>query len=204
MYIIIAGCGKVGFGLASKLSREGHDVVVIDSDESSFMRLDNGFGGLRVVGVPIDQDILKKAGIDQADALAAVTPDDNMNIMVSQVAKEICGIPRVVARIYNPAREDIFHQFGLETICPTNLSVETMAGILTGKSVEATCTIGSNTFSFSIEDVSPDLAGRQVMDIKWQDGRFIFGILKDGEFTFAHPYVVVEKGNKLVIADKMD
>lgn len=204
MYIIIAGCGKVGFGLASKLSREGHDVVVIDSDESSFMRLDNDFGGLRVVGVPIDQDILKKAGIDQADALAAVTPDDNMNIMVSQVAKEICGIPRVVARIYNPAREDIFHQFGLETICPTNLSVETMAGILTGKSVEATCTIGSNTFSFSIEDVSPDLAGRQVMDIKWQDGRFIFGILKDGEFTFAHPYVVVEKGNKLVIADKMD
>ncbi len=204
MYIIIAGCGKVGSGLASKLSREGHDVAVIDSDESAFEKLDDDFGGLRVVGVPIDQDILKKAGIDQADALAAVTPDDNMNIMVSQVAKDICGIPRVVARIYNPAREDIFHQFGLETICPTNLTVETIAAFLTGKPFETTCTIGSNTISFTVEDVDPELVGSQIIDIRRKDDRFIFGIIKDGRFTFAHPYTVVEKGSKLVIAGKVD
>ncbi|HOK42103.1 MAG TPA: TrkA family potassium uptake protein [Thermoclostridium caenicola] len=204
MHIIIAGCGKVGSGLASKLSREGYDVAVIDSDESAFEKLDDDFSGLRVVGVPIDQDILKKAGIDQADALAAVTPDDNMNIMVSQVAKDLCGIPRVVARIYNPAREDIFHQFGLETICPTNLTVETIAAFLTGKPFETTCTIGSNTISFTIEDVDPDLVGSQIIDIRRKDDRFIFGILKDGRFTFAHPYTVVEKGSKLVIAGKVD
>ena len=186
MHIIIAGCGKVGSGLASKLSREGYDVAVIDSDESAFEKLDDDFSGLRVVGVPIDQDILKKAGIDQADALAAVTPDDNMNIMVSQVAK------------------DIFHQFGLETICPTNLTVETIAAILTGNPFETTCTIGSNTISFTIEDVDPDLVGSQIIDIRRKDDRFIFGILKDGRFTFAHPYAVVEKGCKLVIAGKVD
>ena len=204
MYIIIAGCGTVGSGLASKLSREGHDIAVIDNDESSFRRLDDDFQGLRVVGVPIDQDILKKAGIDQADALAAVTPDDNMNIMVSQVAKDICGISRVVARIYDPAREDVFHQFGLETICPTNLSVETIASILTGKPFESTCTIGSNTFSFRIEDVDPSLVGSQIMDIRPLDDRFIFGMIKGGNFTFAHPYAVVEKDSKLVIAGRMD
>jgi len=204
MFIIIAGCGTVGSGLACKLYREGHDVVVVDSDEASFRRLDDDFGGIRVVGVPIDQDVLKKAGIDHADALAAVTPDDNMNIMVSQVARDICGIPRVVARISNPAREDIFHQFGLDTICPTNLIVETIASILTGKSAEATCTIGSNTFSFRIEDADPSLAGSQIMDIRPQDDRFIFGIITDGRFTFAHPYAVVDKGSKFIIASKMD
>ena len=204
MFIIIAGCGTVGSGLACKLYREGHDVVVVDSDEASFRRLDDDFGGIRVVGVPIDQDVLKKAGIDHADALAAVSPDDNMNIMVSQVARDICGIPRVVARISNPAREDIFHQFGLDTICPTNLIVETIASILTGKSAEATCTIGSNTFSFRIEDADPSLAGSQIMDIRPQDDRFIFGIITDGRFTFAHPYAVVDKGSKFIIASKMD
>lgn len=204
MFIIIAGCGTVGSGLACKLYREGHDVAIIDSDEASFKRLDDDFEGLRVVGVPVDQDVLKKAGIDQADALAAVTPDDNMNIMVSQVAKDICGIPRVVARISNPAREDIFHQFGLDTICPTNLSVETIAAILTGKSVEATCTIGSNTFSFRIGDVDPSLVGSQILDIRPQDDQFIFGIITDGRFTFAHPYAVVDKNSKFIIASKLD
>ena len=191
-------------GLACRLYREGHDVAVIDSDEASFKGLDDDFEGLRVVGVPVDQDILKKAGIDQADALAAVTQDDNMNIMVSQVAKDICGISRVVARISDPAREDIFHQFGLDTICPTNLSVEAMAAILTGKSAAAACTIGSNTFSFRIEDADPTLAGSQIMDIRPQDDWFIFGIITGGRFTFAHPYAVVDKDSKLVIASIMD
>lgn len=204
MYIIIAGCGTVGSGLARKLYREGHDVAVIDSDEASFRRLDDDFEGLRVLGVPIDQDVLKKAGIDNADALAAVTPDDNMNIMVSQVAKDLCGIPRVVARITDPARENIFHQFGLETICPTNLSVETLASILTGKSYDATCTIGSNTFSFRIEEADPGMVGNQVMNIRMPDDRFIFGIITGNDFTFAYPYAVVEKGSKLVIASRMD
>lgn len=204
MYIIIAGCGKVGSGLADKLCWEGHDVVVVDSDEASFKRLGNEFTGLKVVGVPIDQDVLKKAGVDRADAVAAVTPDDNMNIMVSQIARNIHNVTRVIARIYNPAREYVFHQFGLETICPTNLSVDIMSSVLTGKTLEATCTIGSTTISFHY--VKPDKIqeGSQVKDIKQPKDGFIFGVVKNSVFTFAYPYIVIEKDDLLVISTQMD
>ena len=124
MHIIVIGCGKVGSKLANVLSREGHDVVVVERETEQFRELDRNFSGVTITGVPIDQDILKHAGIETADALAAVTPDDNVNIMVCQIAKELFNVPKVIARIYNPAREHVFHEFGLETICPTNMTVE--------------------------------------------------------------------------------
>jgi trk system potassium uptake protein TrkA len=205
MYIIIAGCGKVGSGLASKLSREGHDVVIIDFDEESFFKLDEDFHGLKITGVPFDQDVLKKAGVEKADAVAAVTPEDNVNIMVSQTAKDIYGVPRVLARIYNPARERVFHQFGLETICPTNLSVEIIGAILVGKTSQATCTIGSNTLSFHYEAPDKSYEGHPVGHIRQTDIRgFIIGIIRKGEFRFAYPDVIVEKEDVLVIANKID
>lgn len=205
MYIIIAGCGKVGSGLANMLSKQGHDVVVIDFDEKAFHKLDDDFNGLKIAGVPFDQDVLKKAGVDKADAVAAVTPEDNVNIMVSQTAKDIYGVPRVLARIYNPSRERVFHQFGLETICPTNLSVEIIASIMVGKTVEATCTIGSNTLSFHYAAPDKNQAGNAIRDLKLarEDG-FIMGVIKKGEFTFAFPEVLVEHEDALVIARKID
>lgn len=204
MYIIIAGCGKVGSRLADKLSWEGHDVVVVDSDESSLKRLGSEFTGLKVVGVPIDQDVLKKAGVDKADAVAAVTPDDNMNIMVSQIARNIYNVPRVIARIYNPTREHVFHQFGLETICPTNLSVDIMSSVLIGKTLEAICTIGSTTVSYHYEKPNKTQEGSQIKDIKHPKDGFIFGVIKNSVFTFAYPYIVVEKDDLLVISTQMD
>jgi trk system potassium uptake protein TrkA len=204
MYIIIAGCGKVGSGLAEKLSWEGHDVVVVESDESALARLGADFNGLKIVGVPIDQDVLKRAGIDKADAIAAVTQEDNMNIMVSQIAKTLYNVPRVIARIYNPARESIFHQFGLETICPTNLSVDIMASIITGKTMEATCTIGSTTIGYRYEKPDRKHHGSQIKDIVQPEEEFIFGVIKGSEFTFAFPYVIVEEDDLFVIARKLD
>ncbi|HBQ64390.1 MAG TPA: hypothetical protein DD727_05630 [Clostridiales bacterium] len=123
MQIIVIGCGKVGSKLANVLSREGHDVVVVENEGENFLGLDRDFNGVTISGVPIDQDVLRHAGIETADALAAVTPDDNVNIVVCQIAKEIFKVPTVVARIYNPAREHVFHEFGLETVCPTNMTV---------------------------------------------------------------------------------
>ena len=123
MNIIIVGCGKVGSRLAYQLSDDGHDVVIVDNDRDAFKALPHEFNGITVVGVPIDQDVLKQAGIESADIFAALSPDDNLNIMACQVAKEIFKVPKVIARIYNPEREYIFHQFGLDTICPTNITV---------------------------------------------------------------------------------
>lgn len=204
MYIIVAGCGKVGSGLADKLSREGHDVAVVDNDEQALKKLSNDFTGIKIVGVPIDQDVLKRAGIDRADAVAAVTPEDNVNIMVSQIAKDIYNVKRVIARIYNPAREYVFHQFGLETICPTNLSVDIISSIIIGETKNTICTIGTNTISFRYEKPDKTQEGSQIKDLKHPKDAYIFGVLKKGELFFAYPHVVIEKDDLLVLSKKID
>jgi trk system potassium uptake protein TrkA len=204
MYIIIAGCGKVGSGLANKLSREGHDVAIIDSDPENFSKIDPDFSGLKLVGVPFDQDVLKNAGIDKADAVAAVTPEDNVNIMVSQIAKDIYGVPRVLARIYNPAREYVFHHFGLETICPTNITVDIISAVMLGQTLQAACTIGSNTVSFRLEKPDKAFIGQKIKEIKAYREEFLFAVVKSGELTFAFPDTLVEKEDMLVLARKID
>ncbi len=204
MYMIIAGCGKVGSGLANKLSKEGHDVVIIDFDEENFKKIEPDFTGLKLVGVPFDQDVLKKAGIDKADAVAAVTPEDNVNIMISQIAKDIYGVPRVLARIYNPLREYVFHQFGLETICPTNISVDIISSIVLGQTLNATCTIGSNTVSFRLEKPDKSFIGQKIKEIKVFREELLFAVLKKGELTLAFPDTVVEKEDMLVLSRKID
>ncbi len=121
MKFVILGCGRVGSRLAVMLDKMGHDVSIIDRTADSFKRLPTSFGGQAVIGVGIDEDVLRSAGIEGADVFAAVTNGDNTNIMASQVAKELFGVPRVIARIYDPLREETYHTLGLETICPTTL-----------------------------------------------------------------------------------
>lgn len=121
MKIVILGSGRVGARLAQLMEAEGHEVNIIDGDKASFDRLPQGFRGKAILGTGIDVDVLKSAGIESADAFAAVTNFDNTNIMACQVAKEIFGVKKVLARIYDPGREQLYHELGLETICPTTL-----------------------------------------------------------------------------------
>jgi trk system potassium uptake protein TrkA len=123
MYIIIAGCGKIGANLVKKLSNDGHDVVVIDPNEENFAQLENGTNCLTVTGTSIDEDVLKSAGIEHADALCAVTSDDNVNIMTAQIASQLYHVPHVVTRCYDPDKNDVLRQMGLCTVCPTMLTV---------------------------------------------------------------------------------
>lgn len=124
MYIIIAGCSKVGASLVNRLSEEGHNVVVIDRDKSSFAQLGSGSNCMTIVGVPIDEDVLKEAGIEAADALAAVTTDDNTNIMIAQIARQLYRVPKVLVQTKDPERQRVLSFMGLEAICPTTLTVE--------------------------------------------------------------------------------
>ena len=121
MRIVILGCGRVGAYLAKMLVAESHQVTVIDRDIEAFRRLGSDFTGNLVVGTGIDEDVLRRAGIAQAEAFVAVTNGDNTNVMAAQVAKEIFGVPRVICRIYDPLREEIYRTLELETICPTIL-----------------------------------------------------------------------------------
>ncbi len=121
MKAIIMGCGRVGAQIASMLDSEGHDVTVIDIEPSSFRRLPSTFKGRAMVGNGIDQDVLIRAGIQGIDAFAAVTQGDNRNVMAAQIAKHIFNVPKVVCRIYDPIREEVYHSLGLETVSPTTL-----------------------------------------------------------------------------------
>jgi len=119
MKVIIMGCGRMGGQLAGMLSREGHDVTIMDVDPTAFRRLPPDFQGRRFLGNGIDQDHLRRAGIEEADAFVAVTQGDNRNIMAAQIAKHIFKVPRVVCRIYDPKREELYRTLGLETFSPT-------------------------------------------------------------------------------------
>ncbi len=124
MYIVLIGCDRVGSLIANRLSEEGHEVVVIDNDESSFENLSPEFAGFRIIGDPGEVDILKQAKIENADAVFVTTLKDNLNLMIAQVAKNIFNIPCVVARLQDPKREEIFSSFGIKTISPTRIAAE--------------------------------------------------------------------------------
>jgi trk system potassium uptake protein TrkA len=119
MKVVIMGCGRVGARVAGILDHSGNEVAVIDTDSRAFRRLPAGFGGETIIGTGIDEDILRKAGIEDADAFIAVTNGDNRNIMAAQVARLMFNVPEVVCRIYDPVREDTYRRLGLTTVCPT-------------------------------------------------------------------------------------
>jgi trk system potassium uptake protein TrkA len=121
MKVIIMGCGRVGARLAGLLDADGHNVTVLDTDSYSFRRLSPGFKGKALVGNGIDEEVLKRAGIEQADAFVAVTQGDNRNIMAVQIAKHIFGVPRAICRIYDPLRQELYQSLGLESISPTTI-----------------------------------------------------------------------------------
>jgi trk system potassium uptake protein TrkA len=127
------GCGRVGARLASLLDAEGHSVTILDTDSYSFRRLPSSYRGKALVGNGIDEEALKRAGIEQADAFYAVTQGDNRNIMAAQIAKHIFNVKRVVCRIYDPLRQEMYESLGLESISPTTVFADLLKKKLEGK-----------------------------------------------------------------------
>jgi trk system potassium uptake protein len=130
MFIVIMGCGRVGARVASQLSRSGHEVTILDLSEKAFSRLDADFNGTTLVGNGLDVDVLRRAGIERADAFAVVTQGDNRNIMAAQVGRHIFNVPKVVTRIYDPLRQETFEMLGIEAISPTVLGADRCLAIL--------------------------------------------------------------------------
>ena len=119
MNVVVMGCGRVGARVSAILDQHGHDVSVLDTNPEAFRRLGEKFGGNTLIGTGIDEDVLRRAGIEQADVFIAVTNGDNRNIMAAQVARTVFDIEHVVVRIYDPVREDTYRRLGLRTVCPT-------------------------------------------------------------------------------------
>lgn len=133
MKAVIMGCGRVGAQLADMLDAEGHEVTVLDIDALSFKRLSSTFGGTALIGNGIDQEALKRAGIEKADVFVAVTQGDNRNIMAAQVAKHIFNVPRVICRIYDPLRQEIYEMLGIEALSPTTVFARLLKDRIGGK-----------------------------------------------------------------------
>ncbi|MFC2022761.1 potassium channel family protein [Chloroflexota bacterium] len=121
MKVVIMGCGRVGARLATLLDIEGHSVTILDTDAYSFRRLPPEFGGTALVGSGIDQDSLKQAGIEEADAFVSVTQGDNRNVMATQIARHIFNVPKVVCRIYDPLRRELYNSLGCDALSPTTI-----------------------------------------------------------------------------------
>jgi len=119
MLVVIAGCGRVGSGLALDLVNQGFEVAIIDEDPEAFYLLGDDFPGEFVVGRALDWDVLRAAGIERAAAFVACTDGDNTNIVIAQLAQKKWNIPCVVARVYDPLRAELFAKAGIRVVCPT-------------------------------------------------------------------------------------
>ncbi len=129
-HIIIVGCGRLGANLANTLSDDGKSVVIIDQNKDAFRKLSDSFGGIILTGDATEISVLNEAGIKKAASVISVTNNDNTNIMVAQLAKELFHMNQVVARLYDPERECVYQEFGIDTICPAVLSTKEIDKLL--------------------------------------------------------------------------
>ena len=130
MKVIIMGCGRVGGRLATLLDGEGNKVVIIDQNSYSFRWLPSSFKGIAQVGNGLDEETLKKAGIETADVFVSTTQGDNRNVMAAQIAKHVFNVPRVVSRIYDPIREEMYSTLGIETVSPTKVGADILQKLI--------------------------------------------------------------------------
>src|SRR4030067_2613715 len=147
MKVIIMGCGRVGVQLPWVLVEEGHQVSVIDYDANALNRLGPSFKGQRITGVGFDRDVLVKAGIEKADAFAATSSSDNANIVSARIAHNIFHVPRVVARLFDPQRAEVYRRLGMLTIFSTTWGAERMRGLLTAAEIDPIHSFGSGEVS---------------------------------------------------------
>lgn len=212
MNILIVGCGRVGRRLVHVLERLGHDVSVLDEDAANLAllnELEPPFSGMAVAGVPIDGDVLRSAGIEACDAVAAVTKDDNINLMVAQIARELFGVKHVIARVAEPSRKEVYtERFGLRIVCGTNLTAQgLLAGILQEEDDEDQCVMfGSSTAIFSAVPAAKHQWNRPLSSVQPpRAGMMVFGVLRaNGTMELANTQPTLHVDDKILFAELAD
>lgn len=203
MYIIIVGCGRVGSELAKLLSAEGHNVVIIDRSPASFERLGNTFNGLTLVGNGFSLDLLRQAGIEKADAFCSLTNGDNTNLISAQVARKIFHVPKVITRIYDPRRANIYTALGLDILSGTIL----FASMVRDKIVESRFSsylIESKDIGVLEVEVKDDLAGKTINDINVPGEFMVVALRRLAGVTIPEPRTPVEKKDILMAVVKVE
>ncbi len=200
MQIIVIGCGKVGASLARQLVELDHDVVIIESDSKLMSQADD-IDCIKITGIPIDRDVLKQAGIQTADVVCAVTQNDNINIMTAQIAKDVFGVKRIVTRIFNPISKEVFEEFGLNTICSTELTVDAFLREIEGEQDTEVHQLYGSPVVYTTVTIGKDIIGDSVCDLSTDTGKLVFGVVRYGKLMLAIPGLKVQSGDLLVLAD---
>lgn len=165
MKVIIAGCGRVGALLASRFEAEGHEIVVIDKSPSAFKRLPKNFKGTTLRGMVFDKDVLDRAGAARSDAFVAVTSGDNSNVVSATVARDIYRIPKVVARIFDPRRAEIYRRLGIPTVSSVSWASNEIMSLVMHPSLSRDVSLGDGEVNLVRIAMAPRLAGRTVADL---------------------------------------
>ena len=201
MHIVILGCGRVGSGLAGRLDAEGHSVSVIDRQLRADLRyLSPGFGGLVLHGTGFKRSVLEAAGLAQADAFVAVTAGDNTNIVGARVAREEFRVPKVVARIYDPRRADIYRDFGIPTVAPVRWTINQIHQLLTYRNLEPDLQFGNGETVLVRSSLPEYLKGRPVLEFNVDGEIQVVEVTRAGRSLIAGPGTLIEAGDLVSFA----
>ena len=204
MHVVIVGCGRVGSGLAHALDAAGHSVVVVDRRPKAFARLADGFGGTTLEGVGFDRDLLRTAGIERADALAAVTSGDNSNILVARVARETFGVARVVARIYDPRRAAIYERLGIPTVATVQWTTERVLRRILDHDAGIDWTDASARVCLVERSLPASWAGRPLAGIDLSGKARVVAVARLGAAQVPPDDLVAQEGDVLHVAVGVD
>ncbi len=203
MHVVIVGCGRVGSSLAHNLIGEGHTVAIIDRKATAFERLGKDFPGDKFIGIGFDRDLLVKAGIERAVALAAVTNGDNSNILVARVARETFGIQRVVARIYDPQRAAVYQRLGIATVAPALWTTERVLRRLVPDAPAVEWVDPSAKVSLVERSFSTAWAGHRVLEAE-SAGVRVVALSRLGSAVLPSADLVVQEGDVVYLAVSHD
>ncbi|GAB2920220.1 TrkA family potassium uptake protein [Micromonospora polyrhachis] len=197
MHIVIMGCGRVGSTLAHSLESRGHTVAVIDQDADSFRRLGADFGGLTVTGIGFDGEVLRQAGIERADAFAAVSSGDNSNIISARLARETFGVPRVVARIYDQRRAQVYERLGIPTVATVRWTADRMVRHLVPEGNVEIFRDPTSTISIIEVPMHDDWIGRPLRLLEETTGARTAYLMRFGIGTLPTASTVIQEGDQV-------
>jgi trk system potassium uptake protein TrkA len=207
MKVIIIGCGRLGSGMARDLSRRGNQVTVIDIDPLAFEKLGKGLQIKTVTGIGFDRNVLKEAGIESADSLAAVTASDEANVVAARIAKMVFRVPRVGARVYDPRKAEIYRRLGIPTISPVAITAMRMSELLTFPNLNTLIRLGTGEVSVVEIEANDLLAGRTIEDLGLPGKGLVISITRMGKSFIPSAKTPLEYGDVVhlaVMADDTD
>ncbi|HEX7738943.1 MAG TPA: TrkA family potassium uptake protein [Marmoricola sp.] len=197
MHVVIMGCGRVGSALARSLEERNHTVSVIDTEPDAFRRLGPSYNGLKVTGYGFDRQVLTEAGIERADAFAAVSSGDNSNIIAARVARETFGIQQVVARIYDPGRAEVYERLGITTVATVKWTADQVLRRLLPAGAEPNYRDPSGTIRLDQMPINEAWIGQRSIAFQMQSGSRIAWIDRLGEGTIPDKETVFQEGDLL-------